>query len=75
MPKKKVFAARNLKDCLPNLPLETGKSKKKIKVFLSRQFCASLAPFTVTLIIFGESVMWRRRHYLFRVAETGGGII
>jgi hypothetical protein len=42
MPKKKVFAARNLKDCLPNLPLETGKAKKKIKVFLSRQFCASL---------------------------------
>jgi hypothetical protein len=24
MPKKKVFAARTLKDCLPNLPLETG---------------------------------------------------
>jgi hypothetical protein len=34
MPKKKVFAARNLKDCLPNLPLKTGKAKKKIKVFL-----------------------------------------
>jgi hypothetical protein len=31
--KKKVVAARNLKDCLPNLPLETGKAKKKIKVF------------------------------------------
>jgi hypothetical protein len=42
MQKKKVFAARNLKDCLPNLPLETGKAKKKIKVFLSRQFYASL---------------------------------
>ena len=42
MPKKKVFAARNLKDCLPSLPLETGKAKKKITVFLSRQFCASL---------------------------------
>jgi hypothetical protein len=38
MPKKKVFAARNLKNCLPNLPLETGSAKKKIKVFLSRQF-------------------------------------
>jgi hypothetical protein len=42
MPKKKVFAARTLEDCLPNLPLETGKAKKKIKSFLSRQFCASL---------------------------------
>ena len=34
MPKKKVFAARTLQDCLPNLPLETGKAKKKIKDFL-----------------------------------------
>jgi hypothetical protein len=42
MPKKKVFAARNLKDCLPNLQLKKGKAKKKIKVFLSRQFCDSL---------------------------------
>ena len=30
MPKKKVFATWNLKDCLPNLPLRTGKAKKKI---------------------------------------------
>jgi hypothetical protein len=36
MPKKKVFAARNLKDCLPNLPLKTGEPNKKIKFFLSR---------------------------------------
>ena len=42
MPKKKKFVARNLKDFLPNLPLRTGKAKKKIKVFLSRQFCVSL---------------------------------
>ena len=42
MSKKKVFVERNLKDCLPNLPLERGKEKKKIKVFLSRQFCDSL---------------------------------
>jgi hypothetical protein len=28
-----------LKDCLPILPLEPGKGKKKITVFLSRQFC------------------------------------
>jgi hypothetical protein len=42
MPKTKVFAARNLEDGLPNLPLKTGEAKKKIKVFLSRQFCASL---------------------------------
>ena len=42
--KKKVhvMAARDLEDCLPNLPLKTGKAKKKIKVLLSRQFCASL---------------------------------
>jgi hypothetical protein len=47
MPKKKVFAARNLKGYLPNLPLKTGNAKKKIKSFffdLSRQFCASLKP-------------------------------
>jgi hypothetical protein len=31
--KKKVFAARNHKDCLPSLPLKTRKQKKKIKVF------------------------------------------
>jgi len=42
MPKKKVFASRNLKDCLPSLPLKSRKAKKKIKVFLSRQFYASL---------------------------------
>jgi hypothetical protein len=42
MPKKKVFVARNLEDCLPNLPLRTGKAEKKIKVILSQQFCASL---------------------------------
>jgi hypothetical protein len=39
--KKKVFTPRNLKDCLPNLPLETGKAKKNHS-FLSRQFCDSL---------------------------------
>jgi len=33
MPKKKVIAARNLKDCLPSLPFNTRKAKKKIKVF------------------------------------------
>jgi len=38
MPKKKKIVARNLKDLLPNLTLRTGKAKKKIKVFLSRQF-------------------------------------
>ena len=31
--------------------------------------------FTVSLISFGESVIWRQPHDLFRVAETGGGII
>jgi hypothetical protein len=33
MPKKKKIATRTLKDCLPNLPLETGKAQKKIKDF------------------------------------------
>ena len=42
MPKKKVFAARKLKDCLPSLPLKTRKQKKENQSFLSRQFCASL---------------------------------
>jgi hypothetical protein len=36
MPKKKVFAARSLKDCLPSLPLKTGKQKKENQSFLSR---------------------------------------
>jgi hypothetical protein len=48
MPKKKVFAVRNLKNCLPNLPLETGRAKKKIKVFLSKQFCTSCLVMLVT---------------------------
>jgi hypothetical protein len=30
---------------------------------------------TVTLTIFGESVMWRRRYYLFAVVESTGVII
>jgi len=34
----KVFAARNLKDSLPNLPLNTGEAKKKIKVFSRDNF-------------------------------------
>jgi len=38
MPKKTVFAARNLEDCLPNLPLKTGKPKKKINVFYRDNF-------------------------------------
>jgi hypothetical protein len=42
MPKKKVFAARNLKDCLPSLPLKTEKQQKENQSFLSRRFCASL---------------------------------
>jgi hypothetical protein len=34
MPKQKYIAARDLKDCLPNVPLKTGKAEKKIKAFL-----------------------------------------
>ena len=49
MPKKKVFPARNLKDCLPSLPLDTGKAKKKFTVFLSRQFCTALKNRLLTL--------------------------
>jgi hypothetical protein len=41
MPKKKVCAARNLKDCLPNLPLKTGKAKRKSKFCIATS-CASL---------------------------------
>jgi hypothetical protein len=33
--KKESFVARNLKDYLPNLPLNSGKAKTKIKVFLA----------------------------------------
>jgi hypothetical protein len=43
IPKMKVFAARNLKDFLPNLPVKSGKARKKFKVFLSRQFYAFLS--------------------------------
>ncbi len=39
-------------------------NKKKIDLLL-----------TVTVVNNGESVIWRRRHYLFTVAETGRGII
>jgi hypothetical protein len=38
IPKKKVFAARNLKDCLPSLPLKTGEAKKKYKFFYRDNF-------------------------------------
>jgi hypothetical protein len=31
--KKKVFAPRNLKDCLPSLPLKRRKKKRKSKFF------------------------------------------
>jgi len=34
MPKKKYIVPRNLKNCLPNLPLETGRAKKKISFFI-----------------------------------------
>jgi len=42
MPKKKVFAARNLKTADQIYHSKEEKQKKKIIVFLSRQFCASL---------------------------------
>ena len=35
IPKKKYISTRDLKDCLPNLPLKTGKATRKIAVFLS----------------------------------------
>ena len=34
MPKKKYIVPRNLKNCLPNLPLETGRAKKKIRFLI-----------------------------------------
>ena len=58
MPKKEVIAARNLQDCLPSLPLKTRKAKKKIKVFLSRQFCASLINDELSLIALANEVMY-----------------
>jgi len=36
--KKKLIAARDLKGCLPSLPLKTRKEKKKIKVFSRDNF-------------------------------------
>jgi hypothetical protein len=33
MPKKKYIAARDLEDCLPNLPLKPGRQKRKSKFF------------------------------------------
>ena len=41
--KEKVFAARNLEDCLPSLPLKTRKQKKENQFFLCQQFYASLS--------------------------------
>jgi hypothetical protein len=38
--KKKVTTTRNLKDCLPSLPLKRRKKKEK-ESFFSRQCCAS----------------------------------
>jgi len=35
MPKKKLFVPRNLKDCLPNLPLKRGKQKRNAMRSLS----------------------------------------
>jgi hypothetical protein len=34
----KFIAARNVKECLPSLPLKTRKEKKKIKVFSRDNF-------------------------------------
>jgi hypothetical protein len=41
MPKKKVFAARNHKDCLPSLHSKEEKQKRKSFFFIARQFYAS----------------------------------
>jgi hypothetical protein len=38
------------------------------------EFVQCVMDFIMT-ISFGESVIWRQPHDLFRVAETGGGII
>jgi hypothetical protein len=39
MPKKKVIAARTLKDCLPSFPLKTRKQKRKSKFFIATILC------------------------------------
>jgi len=40
--KKESYCSTEPVRLLPNLPLRPGKQKKKIQVFLSRQFCALL---------------------------------
>ena len=76
MAKKKDFVARNHKDCLPNLPLRPGKTKKKMKVFLSRQFYASL---TYSILVkYWTWLMWQLNtfdHNLtrLRVCQLGFG--
>jgi hypothetical protein len=37
--KEKVFAARNLEDCLPSLPLKTRKHKKENHFFMPTILC------------------------------------
>jgi hypothetical protein len=50
---------------------ESMKRKVKIKPIYECR-CNGRLQTTVTLIIFDESVMCRRRHYLFGVTDTGG---
>jgi hypothetical protein len=53
MPKKKVFAALNLTDCLPSLPLKTRKQKeRKSKFFIS------------TILRFPELLQSVKRNYV-----------
>jgi hypothetical protein len=63
----------------PSLQIEQRKASKAPKNRFSKRTHFSGVKNnqvnTVTVVNNGESVIWRRRHYLFTVAETGRGII
>jgi hypothetical protein len=52
IPQKKVSTARNLKDCLPSLPLKNKEVKKKNKVFLCLLLLVPQVSSTVSLCVF-----------------------
>jgi hypothetical protein len=52
-----------------SLGWESGKKNEFFFVFLRAPSC------TLNLTIFGESVLWRRRHYLFEVAGSRGELL
>ncbi len=51
IPKKKVFPTRTLKDCLPNLPLETGKAKKLLGGRRDIKYQIQVSPHRLTPVL------------------------